>query len=232
MKIKLWKSNVINKMVSHFIILISLFTCVNAYSAFTLNGTRFIYDEGRKNIAIEVKNNSDKTYGGQVWVDNLSGTDVFFIPAPNLFKIAGEEKQLIRLLYVNDILPKDKESLFWLNVQEIPPVASADEGNVLAVALNTQVKLIYRPKVLAEAREDAEKNLTYSGSVLKNPTPYYFALTQVSVNGRPLALSKEIEQSMSLFPPFSEVNLQKSLSGKVTVEAIDDYGARRVIELR
>ncbi|HHQ2585832.1 fimbrial chaperone [Providencia rettgeri] len=221
-----------SKLVSIFILMISSLTCFNAYSAFTLNGTRFIYDEGRKNIAIEIKNNSDKTYGGQVWVDNLKGNDVFFVPAPNLFKIRGEEKQLIRLLYVNDILPKDRESLFWLNVQEIPPVASADEGNVLAVALNTQVKLIYRPKVLAESREDAEKGLTYNGSILKNPTPYYFALTQVSVNNTPLPLSKEIEQSISLFPPFSEVNLQRSLSGKVTVEAIDDYGARRIIELQ
>lgn len=220
-----------SKLVSIFILMISSLTCFNAYSAFTLNGTRFIYDEGRKNIAIEIKNNSDKTYGGQVWVDNLKGNDVFFVPAPNLFKIRGEEKQLIRLLYVNDILPKDRESLFWLNVQEIPPVASADEGNVLAVALNTQVKLIYRPKVLAESREDAEKGLTYNGSILKNPTPYYFALTQVSVNNTPLPLSKEIEQSISLFPPFSEVNLQRSLSGKVIVEAIDDYGARRIIEL-
>ncbi|MBI6203601.1 fimbrial chaperone [Providencia rettgeri] len=223
--------NAMSKLVSIFILMISSLTCFNAYSAFTLNGTRFIYDEGRKNIAIEIKNNSDKTYGGQVWVDNLKGNDVFFVPAPNLFKIRGEEKQLIRLLYVNDILPKDRESLFWLNVQEIPPVASADEGNVLAVALNTQVKLIYRPKVLAESREDAEKGLTYNGSILKNPTPYYFALTQVSVNNTPLPLSKEIEQSISLFPPFSEVNLQRSLSGKVTVEAIDDYGARRIIEL-
>ncbi len=224
--------NAMSKLVSIFILMISSLTCFNAYSAFTLNGTRFIYDEGRKNIAIEIKNNSDKTYGGQVWVDNLKGNDVFFVPAPNLFKIRGEEKQLIRLLYVNDILPKDRESLFWLNVQEIPPVASADEGNVLAVALNTQVKLIYRPKVLAESREDAEKGLTYNGSILKNPTPYYFALTQVSVNNTPLPLSKEIEQSISLFPPFSEVNLQRSLSGKVTVEAIDDYGARRIIELQ
>ena len=47
---------------------------------------------------------------------------------------------------------------------------------MLAVALNTQVKLIYRPKILAEKREDAEKSLTYSGSVLKNPTPYYFCI--------------------------------------------------------
>ncbi len=44
---------------------------------------------------------------------------------------------------------KDRESLFWLNIQEIPPISSADDSNVLAVALNTQVKLIYRPKIFS-----------------------------------------------------------------------------------
>lgn len=66
-----------NKLMSRCLLLISSLICFNAYAAFTLNGTRFIYDEGRKNIAIEVKNNSDKTYGGQVWVDNLDGNEVF-----------------------------------------------------------------------------------------------------------------------------------------------------------
>ncbi|SUC06476.1 fimbrial chaperone [Proteus mirabilis] len=49
-----------NRIVFVFALIISSLTCFKAYSAFTLNGTRFIYDEGRKNIAIEVKNNSDK----------------------------------------------------------------------------------------------------------------------------------------------------------------------------
>ncbi|AKJ43582.1 fimbrial chaperone [Pragia fontium] len=222
-----------NKVISIFILLVSSFMSFNALSAFTLNGTRFIYDEGRKNIAIEITNNSDKTYGGQIWIENLNDlNNVFFIPAPNLFKVSGGEKQLIRLLYVNDILPKDKESLFWLNVQEIPPVASTDESNVLAVALNTQVKLIYRPKALAAAREEAEKNLTYRGSVLKNPTPYYFAITKIAINGTPLKLDKKTEQQISLLAPFSEVTLPRALSGKVSIEAIDDYGAQRTFDIQ
>ncbi|GKX64277.1 fimbrial chaperone [Pragia fontium] len=222
-----------NKVISIFILLVSSLVSFNASSAFTLNGTRFIYDEGRKNISIEIANSSEKTYGGQVWVDNLNDLDnVFFVPAPNLFKVSGGEKQIIRLLYVNDILPKDKESLFWLNVQEIPPVASADESNVLAVALNTQVKLIYRPKALAAAREDAEKNLKLRGSVLKNPTPYYFAITQIALNGNPVKLDKKTEQDISLLAPFSEVTLPRALSGKVSIEAIDDYGARRTFDIQ
>lgn len=46
-------------------------------------------------------------------------------------------------------LPKDRESLFWLNVQEVPPKPEVKdgEGSVLAMAMNTRVKLIYRPAI-------------------------------------------------------------------------------------
>ncbi|EKR5256348.1 fimbrial chaperone protein, partial [Escherichia coli] len=46
--------------------LLSLSFCSQSMAAFVLNGTRFIYDEGKKNISFEVTNNADKTYGGQV----------------------------------------------------------------------------------------------------------------------------------------------------------------------
>ncbi|MBC6504735.1 fimbria/pilus periplasmic chaperone, partial [Citrobacter freundii] len=55
----------------------------SAMAAFTLNGTRFIYEEGKKNISFEVSSSSQETYGGQVWVDNVSQNkaDVFMVPS-------------------------------------------------------------------------------------------------------------------------------------------------------
>ncbi len=48
----------------------------------------------------------------------------------------------------------------------------------MVIAVNTQVKLIYRPKGIEEARNDAENKLSVfkqnNNYVLKNPTPYYF----------------------------------------------------------
>lgn len=52
--------------------LLSLSFCSQSMAAFVLNGTRFIYEEGKKNVSFEVTNNADKTYGGQVWIDNTS----------------------------------------------------------------------------------------------------------------------------------------------------------------
>lgn len=217
-----------------FIIFCCLWINLPAMASFTLNGTRFIYDEERKNIAVEVRNNSKSLYGGQVWIDNTNqpAKEVYFIPTPTFFKVGGEKKQLIRIMKINNSLPTNQESLFWLNVQEIPPAPKADENNVLALALNTQVKLIYRPKLLSKQREDAETQLVMSGNILKNPTPYYFAVTAVLSGDKSVALSNAVMKNLAEFAPFSEIDLGKSIKGDLSVEAIDDYGARRIHKIK
>ncbi|MBA2140345.1 fimbrial chaperone [Salmonella enterica subsp. houtenae serovar 44:z36,[z38]:-] len=215
------------------VVLLGMVLSGQAMSAFTLSGTRFIYEEGRKNIPVEVSNNATETYGGQVWVDNTTqaASEVYFTPAPTFFRVEGKQKQIVRLLNINPDLPSDRESLFWLNVQEIPP-ATRDGQNILAIALNTQVKLFYRPMGLIKGRDKAEQQLRVSGTMLRNPTPYYFAVTGVTVNGKKLNVSTAVDKQLSLLAPFSEVNVGQSLSGTVVVEAIDDYGARRKYTLK
>lgn len=210
-----------------------------AMAAFTLNGTRFIYEEGKKSISLEVSNSTEETYGGQVWIDNVSQgqDDVFMVPSPPFFKVEAKGKQIIRLMNANPSLPKDRESLFWLNVQEVPPKPKASEGSMLAIAMNTQVKLIYRPKVIADGRKDAEKQLTFinrDGTAwLKNPTPYYFAVTSVSSGGKAVTLSTAAEKSLSLLAPYSEADTGvKSLNGKLSVEAINDWGGVQSHEVK
>ncbi|ECH9425824.1 fimbrial chaperone protein, partial [Salmonella enterica subsp. enterica] len=53
-------------------------------AAFTLNGTRFIYEEGKKNTSFEVSNSAKETYGGQVWIDNTTQPkdSVSLVPSP------------------------------------------------------------------------------------------------------------------------------------------------------
>ncbi len=218
------------------ILLAGLLISSQSMAAFTLNGTRFIYGSGSKNISFEVTNHSPDTWGGQVWIDNESmpSDSVSLIPAPTFFRVDGNQKQVIRILDVNDaLLPKDRESLFRLNVQEIPP-APKSEGNVLALAMNTRVKLIYRPEALSAGRQDAEKQLRIeqrgSTSVLVNPTPYYFAVVALhhgaTDKGAVISVPKSSPQPDTL-APHAEVPLGKVVSLPVTVQAIDDYGATR-----
>lgn len=203
-------------------------------AAFSLNGTRFIYEEGKKNMSFEVSNGAKETYGGQVWIDNTTQPKdgVYLVPAPPFFKVKAGGKQIVRLMNVNPDLPKDRESLFWLNVQEVPPVPENTEGSVLAIAMNTQVKVFYRPKTLIDGRKEAEKQInvaTENGkTVLKNPTPYYFAVVKVSHNGSEVKLPKATQDALAQLAPKSEVVLGNvSLGGKVAVTAVNDWGGEQ-----
>ncbi|WP_318492141.1 fimbrial chaperone [Photobacterium leiognathi] len=206
-----------------------------AVSAFMLDGTRFIYEEGKKNISVVVNNKSQQTFGGQAWIENIESpnSDVAFVPIPSFFKVDKDKYQLIRILKVTDSLSKEKESIFRLNVQEIPPI-NKSKPNAVIIAVNTQVKLIYRPKSLVNKRENAEKKIVLKqegGQVLlKNPTPYYFAITALKINGHIATISKELSIKLGTFAPNSTI-LLKGINIKqnspVILEAIDDYGAIR-----
>ncbi|EEC9337272.1 fimbrial chaperone [Escherichia coli] len=217
--------------------MILFFFSTYSYAAFVLNGTRFIYDEDKKNSSFTVTNKSDKTYGGQVWIDNSTqGNGVYMVPQPPFFRVGANQNQIIRILNTDTSLPKDRESLFWLNVQEVPPKPETNgEGSVLSIAMNTRVKLIYRPSSIKEERKGAEKKLkiVHKGDEtwLKNPTPYYMALINVKDKGKSLGLSDSVMTELAKFAPFSEIKLAKNIFEGVSVEAINDWGGVEQFEI-
>lgn len=218
--------------------MLSFAFCSQAMAAFVLNGTRFIYDENKKNITFEVTNNASQMYGGQVWVDNTSeGNGIYMVPQPPFFKVGAKQKQIIRIMKTDSSLPTDRESLFWLNVQEVPPKPDVKEnrGSVLAIAMNSRVKLIYRPSALKNGRENAEKKLTIEqrGDItwVKNPTPYYMAIVGVQTNGRELKLSDKVTKELTLLTPFSSVSLGVSARGSLKIAAINDWGGVQNYEI-
>ncbi|ENV5944893.1 fimbria/pilus periplasmic chaperone [Vibrio parahaemolyticus] len=209
-------------------LLICMFSCFSN-AAFVLNGTRFIYPEGEDGLAVQVDNNSKSDYAGQAWIENKDGGEkVSFVSLPSFFEIKSEESQLLRIIKLTDQLPQDRESLFWLNVQEIPKVDKST-ANKMIVAINTRVKLLYRPKDLLESRKNAEKKILYylnrdDGHLyLKNPTGYYFAIQSIK------HLDSEFSSSLEsgIFAPFSEIKLPKlnKIPSYLIVDSIDDYGA-------
>ena len=219
-------------------VVLSFAFCSQAMAAFVLNGTRFIYDENKKNITFEVTNNASQMYGGQVWVDNTSeGNGIYMVPQPPFFKVGAKQKQIIRIMKTDSSLPTDRESLFWLNVQEVPPKPDVKEsrGSVLAIAMNSRVKLIYRPSALKNGRENAEKKLTKEqrGDItwVKNPTPYYMAIVGVQTNGRELKLSDKVTKELTLLAPFSSVSLGVSARGSLKIAAINDWGGVQNYEI-
>lgn len=218
----------VRKIIATFFLLIM---CHEAMAAFVIDRSRYIYEEGRKNISFSVTNQSDKTYGGQVWIDNAgAGDGVYMIMNPSFFKLGSKEKQVIRISRVDTPLPEDRESLFWINTQEIPPKPEATDnsGNVVAVAVNTRIKLIWRPSSLTAGRKNAEKNLSYrqqdGQTWLTNKTPYYFAIVDIKDNGKSVRLGQQATEAVSRIAPYSDIPLGTKLSGKISIAAVNDNG--------
>lgn len=220
-----------------FSLMLILSTCNQAMAAFVLNGTRFIYEEGKKSISFEVSNQSGETYGGQVWIDNTNqGDGVYMVPSPAFFKIGAKQKQIVRIMKVSDDLPKDRESLFWLNTQEVPQKPKSSDGNVLAIAMDTQVKLLYRPKSLIGKRENQESFIRIierdGKTFLKNPTPYYFAIIKIKENGKEVKLSPSVLTDIAQLAPMSEVNIGVKLKGNISFDAVNDWGGVKSYEIK
>ncbi|EAR54642.1 chaperone protein FanE precursor [Photobacterium sp. SKA34] len=209
-----------------------LFYSNSALAALQLNATRYIVNEGDKSIEIKIENIADKTYAAQIWIENEDEKDkkVNFIPMPNFFKFNKGETQIVRILNTQKSPSIKNESLYWLNLQEIPPVDKSKKSRI-TLALKTRVKLIYRPKTLLDKRANAEKLLTIFKSnesiKITNPTPFYLAVVSVKLNGKEVKLNNDMKQQLGVFPPKSSVfikNNDVTSISKFEFDAINDYG--------
>lgn len=197
------------------------------HAGVALGATRVIYPEGQKQVTLAVNNNDDKsTFLIQSWIENNDGKkDPRFLITPPLFAMKGKKENTLRIVdATNQSLPKDRESLFWVNVKAIPSLdKSQTNANVLQFAIINRIKLFYRPKGLALPPEQAPAKLSFKrvGATLKlsNPTPYYLTVTELKAG--PHALES------TMVPPMNSVSIKTpaNMANAVTYRTINDYGA-------
>ena len=241
MKLKIYFANNVEVLMKNHLISFCLVSCMllssSVYAGLKMNKTRYIYNEGQGDITVKIVNDSDINYGGQVWIDNLNEINtnsVNFIVLPSMFKIVKNGRQIIRLKKIGNNIRKDQESLFFINVLEMPPRPKDAPDSFMQIALQTKVKLIYRPTSLQKTRLEAEKKIKIEkvnhGYKIINPTSYYFAISKVIVDGKLIQLNKYVDQKLGLFSPKSSIDLSgikiKS-SSKITIYALDDFGTSR-----
>lgn len=204
-----------------------MMTCQSAMASLAADQTRYIFRGDKDALTITVTNNDkERTFGGQAWVDNIVEKDTrpTFVVTPSFFKVKPNGQQTLRIIMASDHLPKDKESVYWLNLQDIPP---ALEGSGIAVALRTKLKLFYRPKALLEGRKGAEEGLSLQSrpdgrTMLVNTTPYIFAIgSLLDGNGKKIATDNETAQKLLMFMPGDEVQVKGNV---VKVDSLNDYG--------
>ncbi|MCV5824287.1 fimbria/pilus periplasmic chaperone, partial [Escherichia coli] len=85
------------------------------------------------------------------------------------------------------------------NVMAIPPITNdeKDRNNAVQFAINTRIKLIYRPHKINNKNKvsDAYKNLKITSSketlTVSNPSPYYITMNDVKINGKSITSIKD-----------------------------------------
>ena len=158
----------------------------HVHAAISLDRTRVIYDGSKSSISLTVTNqNKSLPYLAQSWIEDANGKkiDAPMTALPPIQRVEPGSKGQIKIQTTGNIagLPKDRESLFYFNVREIPPKST--KPNTLQLALQTRVKLFYRPASISierGAENDHMKLLTLQrlggGYQLRNPTPYFITV--------------------------------------------------------
>lgn len=212
-----------------------------------LDGTRVIYPAQENQITVNVNNNEEKLpLLIQAWIDDgrerdaPAQIDVPFLLTPPMFRLEPGKTQALRISYIKDKpLPSDKESVFWLNVLEVPPKPKAVNGkepNTLQLAFRTRVKLFFRPEGLpgsvAEAPGKLRWKLVTEGEEprleAENPTPFHVSFESVSL----VAGGKDIksEKPQMIAPggtqrfPLKDLHLEPGAKAQVHFTNIGDYG--------
>ncbi|BBH14255.1 fimbrial biogenesis chaperone [Chromobacterium haemolyticum] len=134
----------------------------SARAGIALNGTRVIFDGNDKEASVIVSN-LDEEILVQSWLEPAAGQpdELPFAVTPPLVRLPAKQQQLLRLLYAGDGVAEDRETVFWLNVQEIPQAARGD--NVLQLAVRQRIKVFFRPRGLgSDSALQAPEGLRWS----------------------------------------------------------------------
>ena len=106
-----------------------------AVAGIVIDGTRVVYPAAKREVTVNVRNNTEKPSLVEAWLDTGNADSkpgevkVPFALTPPVFRLDPTKGQSLRLVYTRDPLPNDRESLFWLNVLDIPPRAAANPQN-------------------------------------------------------------------------------------------------------
>lgn len=166
------------------------------FAAVNVDRTRLVFAANDIAQSLTLANDSVTPMLLQVWTDageTASSPDSSRTPLvvlPPVFKMQPDELRTLRvMLSSRRSLPEDRESLFWLNIYQIPPELSATKSATrkLVLPLRLRLKVFIRPTGLKAPTANDEQKLRFStasqGITITNPTPWYMSLTVTATKG-------------------------------------------------
>lgn len=234
------------RLTSFIFLLIGLIITSNIHAkGLILDRTRIIFPLSANKVSIESYNSNDFPVLSQLWIDDNSPLDPNIMTStmpivinPPVIKLKAKEKRFITLfLTTKKNLPTDRESLLFLNSQEITPLDSnQSDGNKLNISVINRIKIFLRPKSLAN--KDSKEwikalscNSNQEKSKLKinckNPTGFYATIASININHK-----HTVDGDM--ISPFSHhefiIDLaQKDMASVIQLSVIDDNGISHLI---
>lgn len=209
-----------------------------AHAAIALDRTRAIFDAENNSITLNISNeNTQLPYLAQAWLEDASQHKITtgpLIVTPPVQRLDPGKKNLIRVqsLPAINTLPQDRESLFYFNLREIPP--KSDKANVLQIALQTKIKLFYRPTAVKASpdliwQEKLVLNKVADGYRIENPTPYYVTIIGM---GNTQHQSENDKFNAIMIAPKSNETVKTHSFNTPYLTYINDYGGRPTLAFK
>ncbi|MDD2047814.1 fimbria/pilus periplasmic chaperone [Pseudomonas putida] len=217
--------------------LIGACTAQTSLAAVSLDRTRVIFTGSEKSVSLSVSNqNTQLPYLAQAWIENEQAEKITspLVVLPPIQRLEAGSNSQVKIQGLPELgqLPQDRESLFYFNLREIPP--RSDKPNTLQIALQTRVKLFYRPAAIApragvnQAPWQEKLTLTRQNDryLVNNPTPYYVTLIDATPN---LKAASATDFKPLMIAPRGQLDLgvsSKALGDKPVLTYVNDYGGR------
>ncbi|MEE4408891.1 MULTISPECIES: fimbrial biogenesis chaperone [unclassified Serratia (in: enterobacteria)] len=224
-----------------FFLLGVTFASSSALASIIIIGTRVIYPESNSEVTVRLESKNSEPSLVQSWIDDgranaqIDKMDVPFVILPPVIRIEPSQGQTLRISYTGSSLPKDRESVYWLNVLDIPPQLENSNANTLQMAIRTRIKLFFRPRSLEKlSLIDASEGITWrtlpskeKGYVYleaKNNSPFHISLASVEIYENK---NRAEDDEGGMISPFSKeiFKIKTNLSAsKIKYQYINDYG--------
>lgn len=230
---------------------------IAAQAGVSIGLTRVIVTGDDKSGSVQIQNDGPRPALIQLWIDNniaeldqpIEYIKVPFVVDVPVFRLEPKTSKSVRIYYTGANstgnarqLPSDRESMFWLNVLEVPPknAASALPSNEVQIAFRSRIKLFYRPSGIPARSEGTISQLSFqwvpqgAAGVLRvnNSTPFHVTFQTVEIGESKTTAKTAIKWGNGdMVGPKSSadgVPVGNQISGKnmtVFFSIIDDFGA-------
>ncbi|AZE95463.1 chaperone protein ecpD precursor [Pseudomonas orientalis] len=214
-----------------------------------ISGTRLVYPANEREITIKLDNVGKEPALIQAWVDRgdpdsrADQADAPFLLTPPVVRISPGRSQTLRMTYTHEPLPQDVESVFWLNVLDVPPLPKDVDSNYVQLAYRSRIKVFFRPDGVKGFAEETPAAISWTlvphgkGFALRGQNPTAFSAsyneTALLVGGKTYGSEGGMIPARGTYDfPLQGLQSRPAAGATVRYQWLNDYGAATSVETR